>query len=224
MHANPHLVGFPVLTLKNVETRVPSALRAAMQAPAEPDTHAQVEAVDDPGFHSGAVVLQPSFQLPLEDTGEQPGEARTDLHEAVQALDGQEREDERPEARPAAECNPQLPQGCCIRFRELGIRRTRRVLTLPRAELARALHHLEPSVVVFTYFNRQKSKSPPRSAQSSCGPTVASSKYLEPKWLLVMPTKKTDATLRQISDFGCAKSFINSGVLRVHACKILHAC
>ena len=122
MHANPHLVGFPVLTLKNVETRVPGALRAAMQAPAEPDTHAQVEAVDDPGFHSGAVVLQPSFQLPLEDTGEQPGEARTDLHEAVQALDGQEREDERPEARPAAECNPQLPQGCCIRFRELGIR------------------------------------------------------------------------------------------------------
>ena len=122
VHANPHLVGFPVLTLKNVETRVPGALRAAMQAPAEPDTHAQVEAVDDPGFHSGAVVLQPSFQLPLEDTGEQPGEARTDLHEAVQALDGQEREDERPEARPAAECNPQLPQGCCIRFRELGIR------------------------------------------------------------------------------------------------------
>ena len=39
-------------------------------------------------------------------------------------------------------------------------------------------------MVVFTYFNRQKSKSPPRSAQSSCGPAVASSKYLEPKWLV----------------------------------------
>ena len=59
--------------------------------------------MDHTCVHNGAAVLQPGFQLPHEGTGDQPGEARADLHEAVQTLDGQKREDERPEARPAAD-------------------------------------------------------------------------------------------------------------------------